>query len=327
MHPPLYPLHTAPRWLSFGARFLGWTDEEKDQAKLLLQKNFIPIMRGPEIGTLLGISTRTVSRASAVPEKYYRTFQLKKKSGGFRNISAPRVYLKVIQRYLLDCILAKAMLPANVVGFVRGKTLADGARIHVGKRYLWNIDLKDFFPSVTLAMSTDVFRTLGYKDEAAIFLGKICTLNGCLPQGAPTSPMLANLAFVRADIEIAALCEHSQVRFTRYADDLSFSSNTPISEEFRNSVLTIVAKFGFTVNPNKSRLCGPLCRREVTGLTVNTQLSVTRTARRKVRALVHKYSLSPESTGISQEQLIGHLNHISTYHPAEVIRYRKRLGL
>lgn len=321
MHPPLYPFVSAKRWIDFGGKILRWNEEELFAAEVLLSQKMIPILRGSELGLFLGISGRLVTRASAKPEFYYKTFRIPKKSGGCRVITAPRVYLKVVQRYILDCILSRGRLPKNVVGFVRGRSMRDGADIHRGARFLWNIDLQDFFPSVEMQKVVSVFEGFGYPKCAAEFLARLCCYKGCLPQGAPTSPMLANLVFAPLDEEILTLSEQNSISYSRYADDLSFSGDKVMPVGFMASVIALIENSGFLINPKKSRLVGPSCRREVTGLVVNENISVPRDVRRKIRAMVHRFESSGGGGEYSYEAIVGYISYIHNYHPLEAKVY------
>jgi len=298
---------------------------ELENASILLERRLVPVVAGPEIGVFLGVSSKLVSRASACPERYYHEFKILKKNGSFRTISAPRVYLKTIQRYLLDCILSRVKMADCVIGFVRGRRVRDGASRHVGAKFLWNIDLKDFFPSIKSIYVKNIYLNLGYSEQAAGFLTKLCCLHGVLPQGAPTSPMLANLSFAEADLEIMKLCQRQMVAYTRYADDLSFSCSNPIEPGFQGAILAVIGRHDFRVNAEKTRLVGPLCRREVTGLTINEKVSVPRPIRRNIRAMVHNYCRSPDSVKENLDQIRGRIAYIANHHPDEAQRLLRDL--
>ena len=145
MHPFLYPLGTPERWLSYLTNWFKWSEVEIAIAKKLLDRNLIPLMKGSEIANFLGVSGSLVGHMVIKPNRYYRSYSIPKKSGKKRVISAPRIFLKTVQRYILDCILTPLPIHQAAVGFVRGRNMAMGAAVHVGKRFLWNIDLENFF--------------------------------------------------------------------------------------------------------------------------------------------------------------------------------------
>lgn len=325
MHPfpYLYPLGSEERWGSYLEHSLKWSRSDLTVGQRLLAKNLLPLCHGSEIALYLGISAKLVGHMVIAPNRYYRTFTLKKKSGGKREITAPRVFLKTVQRYILDCILTPLPVHPSAVGFVRGRNMKAGAEVHVGNPYLWNIDLKDFFPSIKKPTVTRAFEGMGYPSKAAYFLSGLCCLNEALPQGAPTSPALANIIFGSADEELAKYAQRNNIQYTRYADDLSFSAREPIPDEFRHHVAVIIKKNRFSINRSKSRLMGPRCRREVTGLSVNTQVSIPREERRKLRAMFHQATRRSKLPADKEQRLMGYIAWIAQYHPSEAARYRE----
>jgi len=196
----LYPFGSKQRWLEAAPAFFG--DADKELIGQLLDKNLIPVLRGPEIAIYLGVSPKLLSHMVKRPVRYYNSFEIRKKNGQQRLITAPRVFLKTVQRYILDCILSQVAPHDAACGFRRGFNCAYGAYRHVGRPYLWNIDLANFFPTITKAQVTQVFRNIGYPDSAAFFLSGLCCLEHRLPQGAPTSPALANLVTIPMDAKL-----------------------------------------------------------------------------------------------------------------------------
>jgi retron-type reverse transcriptase len=164
---------------------------------------------------------------------------------------------------------------------------------------------------------------MGYPAKAASLLASLCCLDEILPQGAPTSPALANLIFTPIDGEIAALAAKAGLVYTRYADDLSFSALEPITEEFRRRVAQIIRAAGFQINPNKSRLMGPKCCRQVTGLTVNERLSIPREKRRQLRAWFHSVQKNPAGFISVKQRLVGFASWVFEHHPVEGKKYLK----
>jgi RNA-directed DNA polymerase len=317
MYPTLFPLLTREPWLGY-LRTLGvQSPTEIANAEALLSRGIIPIVHSSDLGYYLGISPRLVGHMATEPQRYYRKFNIPKKNGSLREILAPRVFLKTVQRYLLDCILHRIPLHPAAVGFRPKMNCATGAERHVKARYLWNIDLKDFFPSITRSRAIKVFTDVGYQPDVASFLAQLCCLNDKLPQGAPTSPALSNIIFTPADEEIANLAEAAGLTYSRYADDLSFSGQSPIPEEFRGRILAVVKAHNFNVNNAKTRLMGPRTRREVTGLTVNEKISVPRKRRRQLRSYFHKIRLNPAAYSPDKEKALGYAAWIFGHHKGE----------
>jgi len=318
MLPVLYPFGSKDRWLEVAPAFFGDTDREV--LNELLDKNLLPVLQGPEIAIYLGISPKLLSHMVKRPLRCYSRFEIRKKNGHLRPITAPRVFLKTVQRYILDCILSQLTPNDAACGFRRGFNCAEGARRHIGRPYLWNIDLADFFPSITKAQVRQLFRDIGYPDTAAFFLSGLCCLEGRLPQGAPTSPAIANLVSLPLDVKLANVANSASIVYSRYADDLSFSSNTLISPDFQAEVLDVVHAFGFRIQPSKTRLMGPAIRREVTGLTVNQKVSIPRHRRRQLRAYFHHIRLNPDQYAEEKQRAMGFARWLYDFHPVEGAR-------
>ena len=187
-------------------------------------------------------------------------------------------------------------MAANVFGFVTGRSAVQNAEYHLGAKHVLNVDIRQFFPSITIVQVRAVFRSLGYQDDVAGMLSELCCLDGHVPQGAPTSPAIANLVLRELDSELSGLAERAGHRYSRYADDLTFSSQSWIEKEFVNLVEKVVQDAGFELKPEKTRLSGSEGRMEVTGVVINEKPQPTRVWRKRVRATLHKMSLSARLT-------------------------------
>src|ERR1043166_6875421 len=296
MHPVLFPFGSEERWISFLSHWVTSDEHELEIAKLLVRKNILPLVHGSELAYILGISPKLLTHMAKRPAKYYRTFTIPKKTGKPRQITAPRIFLKVVQRYILDCVLRPLPVHVAACGFVAGRNCGSGAALHVGRRYVWNIDLKDFFPSVSQERVRLLFSHIGYQSEEH------------------TSELISNLVFVECDSEIVACARTNNVAYTRYADDLTFSSGEPFSDAFINAVRSSIKKHGFRINERKTRLMGSMCRREVTGLTVNEKVSIPRYRRRQLRALFHQVELNPAKFQPQKRVVIGFASWVHDYH-------------
>jgi retron-type reverse transcriptase/DNA-binding CsgD family transcriptional regulator len=253
----------------------------------------------PTTGALplfLGISPKTIFSIRHRPRKHYRSFPLRKKDGSKRDIDTPRTYLKVIQWWILDNILNHVEIAANVFGFVAGRSAIQNAEYHLGAKHVLNVDIRQFFPSITIDQVRAIFRSLGYQDDVAGMLSELCCLDGHVPQGAPTSPAIANLVLRDLDIELSALAERAGHRYSRYADDLTFSSQSWIESEFLTLIKKAVQAAGFELKPEKTRLSGSEGRMEVTGVVINEKPQPTRAWRKRARATLHRMGLSARLT-------------------------------
>lgn len=209
----------------------------------------------------------------------YITFDIPKKNGSKRTISAPRYKLKTIQKCLNELLNALFSPHKAATGFVPGKNVADNARRHIGKSFVYNIDLADFFPSVQFRRVKTVLELepFSFPDKIAFLIANLCCDNGCLPQGAPTSPTLTNVVTQRLDRKLMKLANRSKANYSRYADDITFSSYKEVFDEnFKSAVLKILDEENFKANPKKERLQGRRMRQEVTGIVVNEKSNVKR---------------------------------------------------
>jgi RNA-directed DNA polymerase len=242
------------------------------------------------------------------PAKKYSVFQIRKRSGGVRKISAPQTALKILQRKLNQVLQVVYLARGCVHGFVNKRSIVTNATAHLHQRYVLNIDLADFFPSINFGRVRGMFMARPYQlpDKVATVLAQICCHDNELPQGAPTSPVVANMICAKLDNELRRLAHSHSCRcaYTRYADDLSFStplSTFPADLAFMDStegppqvrvgvrLREIIHGNGFAINPDKVRLADWRHRQEVTGLVVNRRANVPRSFVRQVRAMLHAW--------------------------------------
>lgn len=223
-------------------------------------------------------------------EKAYAHFSIPKKTGGTRNIDAPSFALKEIQRWILTNILSKLNPGPFSHGFIKNRSIVTNAKIHVKQELVLGIDLKDFFPSIKFNRIFGFFKSLGYNQNVSKVLTELCTYELHLPQGSPASPMLSNLIAWHLDIELAHFCKINDLKFSRYADDITISGsrNLPIHVE---TIKKIIEKNGFEINDKKTRILGRGRRQIVTGLNVNDKTSISREKKRKIRSIVHNIAI------------------------------------
>lgn len=231
----------------------------------------------------------------------YRTFEITKKSGGKRKIEAPNERLKNIQRWIKDEILDAFPVSNYATGFRKDFSIVDNARKHVGKELVINMDIKDFFPSVSYADVLRLFVYFGYKLDVAHLLTKLCTNSeNVLPQGSPASPAISNLVLLKLDKRLGKLAESIGCNYSRYADDLTFSGNKSL-KSIVPLVERIVLEEGYWINQKKTRFQYRNQRQDVTGLVVNSKISVMPELKNEIRNAIYfckKYGVS------------NHMNHI-----------------
>ena len=218
-----------------------------------LYKKGVPVIFTREhLAKLLGRTESFVAAASLRPRYFYRSFEIPKRSGKKRLISAPFASLLSCQRWINNQILSKLPIHEAASGYVHGKSIIDHAQPHLGDKEVLTLDLKDFFPSISLARVIALFRDVGYTHSISLTLAKLCCLDNCLPQGAPTSPALSNIICCRLDDRISVLCKKLNVSYSRYADDLCFSANT-LPRSFPRMIGNLVKSEGFLINNQKTR--------------------------------------------------------------------------
>ena len=233
-------------------------------------------------------------------ESSYSSFEIPKKNGGARVIYAPNNRLKVIQRNLYqalnrihDAYIKEKNIKLRVShGFEPGRTIITNARLHRNKKFLLNMDISNFFPSFNFGRVQGFFhksREFGFSKEISTIIAQLVCYNGILPQGAPTSPIIANLIFNIVDRRILSLAKKYKLVYTRYADDMSFSTNNKEFKEkyveFIRELKDLLEKNGFEINHNKTRLKYCISRQDVTGLTVNKKINASREFIDKTRAM------------------------------------------
>lgn len=243
-------------------------------------------LRYPKAKPRIEIRSKDLNYYAFICSKRYHQFSIPKKSGGEREISAPTYKLKVIQRCLSD-LLQCCFTPTHVVtGFVAGRSVVENAKRHVGRRWVYNIDIKDFFPSIDFRRVKTVMelKPFNFGDDVAFLIANICCEKGCLPQGAPTSPVITNIICQRLDRRLTKLAKSHRVTYSRYADDLTFSSFREMPQpSFLASIHEIIQGEGFLLNPDKERLTERTKSLRVTGLVVNEKLNVSKAFKRDIR--------------------------------------------
>jgi retron-type reverse transcriptase len=288
----------------------GLQNATSDVEKLWAHK--LPILHtAVDLAQQMGIALSslrwlTYHRRGATLVHYHR-YSIAKKTGGVRSISAPKPALKTAQAWVRDNILDKVPLEAPAHGFIASRSIVTNATPHVGKAVVVNLDMKDFFPSITFRRVKGLFEHLGYSEQVATVLGLLCTepprveaeLDGkvyhvalgqrVLPQGASTSPAITNLLCRKLDRRLDGLADKHQFLYTRYADDLTFSGNRPAAVgRLLRSVRSIVAAEGFAEHPRKTRVMRRANRQEVTGVIVNDRPTIARKEVRVLRAILHQ---------------------------------------
>ncbi len=287
-------------------------DRESDANKLTATG--LPVLSTPaDLASALGLTVSKLRwlcfHTEAATRIHYVQFEVSKKSGGTRTLSAPHRTIAAAQQWALANILDKLPVEGAAHGFVRSRSTLTNARPHAGKAVVVNVDLEGFFPSIGFPRVRHFYRRLGYSGAVATLLALlgtecprkkvvydgttyfVATGQRGLPQGACTSPALSNQIARRLDRRLSALSAKLGLEYTRYADDLTFSGGT----DFRGKVGYLLARVrhiaqdeGFAVHPKKTRVRRPNARQTVTGLVVNHSPGVPREVIRRLRAILHR---------------------------------------
>lgn len=293
---------------------------------------------------LLGIDYEYLLSVSNSPVSFYKHYEIPKRDGGTRSIEEPLPLLKEAQEWILDNILepkSKDYVSPYAKAFMKSISLRDNARFHRGKKIVVALDLHDFFGSVHMGAVYGIFKKMGYTKSVTTMLAKLCVLRNSLPQGAPTSPMLSNMMFYGLDKKIFHYCVVRKIRYTRYADDMTFSGDDFNVRNLINYIGMVVGKRKFKLNEKKTKVMGQGTVQRVTGVVVNKKLQVSKSYRDKVRQEVYysiKYGFADHMRHIAlpawiqtpevyRNHLLGKVNYILQINPKdeEFIKYAKWL--
>jgi V8-like Glu-specific endopeptidase len=233
-------------------------------------------------------------------KKNYTKFEITKKSGGSRAIYSPRKNLSILQKkfaYILSLVYTNHL---NAHGFIKERSIVTNASQHLKNKYVLNLDLENYFESIKFPRVRAMFlKYFGFNERVASTLANICCHHeGFLPQGAATSPPISNIISFKLDKELTRVAKKYHCKYTRYADDITFSTKKNAfpeklavldgnSVQLGNEIISIVKNNGFSINPNKTRLNYMRERLSVTGITVNEKLNVERKYIRRIRSILH----------------------------------------
>lgn len=311
------------KWRRYAATFVaeakhkGFSQEEVDvclrYAKSLILSDLPAIFDISHFCLLVGYSPAYVLGAANRSEKYYRYYNIPKKSGGEREIAEPLPSLKEIQYWILENILNKVPVHPAAKAFKKRSSIIDNARFHRKQDYVLTVDIENFFPSISPNRIYSVFHNIGYSIQISSVLTDLCCLKEALPQGAPTSPVLSNLVCRSLDQRLLAFAKNNSLRYSRYADDITFSGKI-IGADLIYYLYRVLSEHGFKVNQKKTRLLRRHQRQQVTGIVVNEKIQVPRELRRQLRQYayyIEKYGFDEHASWLDdnhshyREHLLG----------------------
>lgn len=273
-----------------------------------MNTRFLEISDANELAAFFGMSYDELARIiyGLSDSHKYSEFEIPKKAGGSRLIKAPCKRLKAIQRMLAEAFSEVYSPRPSAHGFLKDRSIVTNARAHVGKgkTFVFNVDLRDYFGSIHFGRVQHLLQAwpFNFEESVASILAQICCLQNSLPQGAPTSPIVANMVSWKLDRQLQLLARASRATYTRYADDISFSFSCSKSRlpadilKLEEGVVMpgialteLIESNGFRINYEKVRLAGTSNRMEVTGLTVNVFPNVPRRYVRQIGSILHAW--------------------------------------
>lgn len=258
-----------------------------DYAGPMLRAGVPPIFEDVHLSLLIGRDLGTLYAMVFGTGKFYRSFTIRKRRGGKRLIQSPYPSMLECQKWISEHILQKIQVSRCATGFRRNQSILRNASLHCKRDVLLKLDIKDFFPSISVNRVIDIFNSFGFPPNISFLLGRLCTLNGRLPQGAATSPIVSNIICKQMGDRLYSLCLSKNLRYTRYADDIAISG-VQIEVGTNYLIREIINAEGFLINEEKTRICGPRDKKIVTGLDITAgKPRLTRSYRRELQRDVY----------------------------------------
>lgn len=303
------------KWLSLNEGFKDNVQFQQFLLKLILYDCPV-ILSIKHLAQIVDVDLRMLRTMINHPSSFYYEYSIPKRSGGCRQIASPYPALLRVQRWINDNILSKVPVHESAKGFVKGLSIVDNARPHLGHATVLKADIKDFFPSVGVNRVRMIFKNLGYRKKVAFALASLCCHNGVLPQGAATSPAISNIILKRLDARMSGLALRLGLTYTRYADDLTFSGKT-IAPGLFKYIADIVSNEGFCINDTKTKILYWGNQQIITGVSIASgSLKLPRETKREIRKNVYY---------VLKNGLLSHLNHIGYFDPIYIERLLGKL--
>lgn len=272
----------------------------------LIEKGFPPIASIRCLAVLFGFSPKFIGSLLNKTDRHYRLFEIKKGKKK-RQIEAPKVGLKVIQKWIAEHLSKTVHLEDCVHGFVPGRSYITAAKKHVNANWVYSVDIENFFQSTSLEKVRKIFLELGYPERGADIASKLCCYNGHLAQGSPASPVLSNLIFTHLDKTIGIKISQLDINYTRYADDLVFSGKNNFPDQVKE-VKALIEAQGWKIAEKKEHFSELPNRLKVHGLLVHgNKIRLTKGYRNKIRAFKHLIDAGVV-TGNDLARMSGHIN-------------------
>ncbi len=283
-------------------------DAETARIRDLRARGLPPVTSRHILATMLGLNPGFVWSVTNRPHRYYRMFEIPK-GRGTRKITAPRVGLKIIQKWLGYHLARAVPPPPHVYGFVPGRSHVGAAYVHRGAEWAISVDIANFFQTTPAKLVANALRQLGYHEAEAELLTSLTCYQGFLAQGAPSSPALSNLCFGEADAALLRLSERHACAVTRYADDIVYSGRGAMPAALRDELGQVFEGTPWRLAPEKELIQPLKGRIKIYGLVVRgPSVRTTKGYRNKLRAYAHILSTRGDQT-TDRQVLIGHLQY------------------
>lgn len=298
----------------------------------------VRVQSNQELTELLGFkSTKLLTWLGRTKSQHYSTLTIRKKNGSSRQLHNPDSLMRVAQYKILNEILNKLNIPSYIYAFEKNKSIPVMAQMHVGKQVIISVDIKDFFHSIKQTQIHEMLMTLGLGEKPARTISEICTFQAFVPQGALTSPKVANLVTAMTfGPPLKQYCDEHGLTMTIYADDVTISSTNPALNvsEVLSFVTSTIRGAGFRVNHEKTKVMWATMRQYVCGVVVNAKTNMIKRERYKLRAIVHNITRngveaeavkSNVEPGHFASHVLGRLNWLKQLNAGLGDRYSKKL--
>ena len=274
----------------------------------LHKKRLPPVDSATTLAVLFGYSPRFIHSMRIRPQRYYRSFSIRTGSKA-RQIQAPRVAIKVIQTWFGHYLARGIEWHHCVHGFVPERSTISAASAHCKADSVLSLDIREFFPSVSRVAVKQALTKIGYHGHAVNVIADLTTLNGKLPQGAPTSPVLANLVFEPIDSLLSELASKRGLVYTRYADDITLSGDSSEVKAAQKEFEAVITRNDYSIAAEKTQYFGPRDRKSVLGLIVTGRASrLPKKYRNRVRLYRHLLA-TEELDEFTKLRLRGHISY------------------
>lgn len=345
-----FSLHSYIKKLKIDGSSNGYIDSVYNNAKILVDNNLPVILTLGHLSHITNVPYQFLYNIVKRQTDPYRVFTIKKRNGGKRYICIPENGLLDVQKWIHSNILCSSTtiqkLSPQVTAYIPKSSHIVNAKKHLGSEWLLKLDITSFFESISEKQVYHVFRSLGYRALVAFCFARLCTrviplyydrrdkkkrwktnsnnykffsnqIVGHLPQGAPTSPMLANLVCIKLDKQLQSIAIREKLNFTRYADDITFSGLTLSRKNLvcvSRKASKVISCFGFGVNVQKTNIVNSGSRKVITGLCVNDNvLRIPRTYKEKVKQelyFIDKYGFEQHCTALKVKNHLSYLRHL-----------------